>query len=37
MQIAWEVKILDNKKYTALSIPLAEIGKIIGGWKKQLI
>jgi hypothetical protein len=37
LQIAWEIKLVDNKKYAALSIPLAEIGKIIGGWKKQLM
>ncbi len=35
LRIAWEVRALDNKKYSALSIPLAEIGKIIGGWQKQ--
>jgi hypothetical protein len=37
LRIAWEIKLLDNKKYSALSIPLAEIGKIIGGWKKQIV
>ncbi|MDO8467245.1 MAG: four helix bundle protein [bacterium] len=36
LRIAWEIKALDNKKYSVISIPLAEIGKIIGGWKQQL-
>lgn len=36
LQIGWEVKLLDNKKYSAVSIPLTEIGKIIGEWKKQI-
>ena len=35
LRIAWEVRALDNKKYSALSIPLVEIGKIIGGWQRQ--
>jgi len=25
-----------NKKYTALSAPLEEIGKMLGGWNGQL-
>ncbi len=37
LQSAWELKALDNKKFTALSIPLVEVGKMLGGWKKQLI
>lgn len=36
IQIAWEIKALDHKKFAALSIPLNEIGKMIGGWQKQL-
>ncbi len=34
LQILWELKILDNKKYSHLSKHLAEIGKMIGGWQK---
>ncbi|MDD2753394.1 MAG: four helix bundle protein [Candidatus Portnoybacteria bacterium] len=37
VQIAWEIKSLDNKKYIALSERLGEIGKMIGGWQKQLL
>jgi hypothetical protein len=36
LRIAWEIKILDTKKYSALSEPLFEIGKMLGGWKKGL-
>ncbi|MFH1667608.1 MAG: four helix bundle protein [Candidatus Komeilibacteria bacterium] len=37
LMIIWEIKALDNKKYTALSIPLDEIGKMLGGWNGQLL
>ncbi len=37
LQISWEIKTLDTKKYILLSGPLDEIGKIIGGWQKQII
>ena len=32
LQLSWELKILDNKKYVALSEPLNDIGKMLGGW-----
>ncbi|MCC6934804.1 MAG: four helix bundle protein [Candidatus Yanofskybacteria bacterium] len=34
--ILWETKSLDTKKYTALSTPLDEIGRMLGGWSGQL-
>ncbi len=34
--ILWETKSLDNKKYVALSLPLNEVGKMLGGWNGQL-
>jgi hypothetical protein len=37
LQIAWELKALDNKKFAAISVPLVEIGKMLGGWQKQLL
>lgn len=37
LMILWETKTLDNKKYGALSVPLDEIGKMLGGWSGQLI
>lgn len=36
LQIAWELKSLDNKKYIALSEPLTEIGRMLGGWMKGI-
>ena len=36
LMILWETKALDNKKYGALSAPLNEIGKMLGGWNGQL-
>lgn len=35
LQIAWELKDLDNNKYVAISSPLNEVGKMLGGWRKQ--
>ena len=32
LQIAWELKAIDNNKYIILSRQLDEIGKMIGGW-----
>ncbi|OGF72061.1 hypothetical protein A3E35_03700 [Candidatus Giovannonibacteria bacterium RIFCSPHIGHO2_12_FULL_44_22] len=37
LQISWEIKMLDNKKYIALSKPLDEIGKMLYGWKNQVL
>lgn len=36
LMILWETKSLDNKKYIALSAPLDEIGRMLGGWNGQL-
>jgi hypothetical protein len=36
LSILWETKSLDNKKYIALSVPLEEIGRMVGGWYGQL-
>lgn len=35
LQISWEVKAVDNRKYVMLSEPLNEIGKMLGGWVRQ--
>ena len=35
-QMAWEIKSLDNKKYIIISEKLDEIGKMLGGWTKQI-
>jgi hypothetical protein len=37
MQISWEIKAIDTKKYMALSEKIAEIGKMLGGWHNQLV
>lgn len=36
LQLAWELKVIDNKKYVAISSPLVEVGKMLGGWRRQL-
>ena len=36
LQIGWESKLIDNKKYLALSTELNEIGRMLGGWKRGL-
>ena len=36
LQISWEVKSLDNKKYVLLSEKLNEIGRMLGGWIKSI-
>lgn len=37
LMVLWETKSLDDKKYIALSGPLQEIGKMLGGWNGQLL
>ena len=37
LQVAWEIKALDNKKFVLLSERLNEIGKMLGGWIRGLI
>lgn len=36
LQIAWEQKIIDNKIYGLIVLKLEEIGRMLGGWKKNL-
>ena len=36
LQIAWEIKSLDNKKYINISEKLNEVGKMLGGWLKSV-
>jgi hypothetical protein len=35
LQILWEIKAIDNKKYAVLSERLGEIGRMLGGWMRQ--
>ena len=36
LQVAWEIKALDTKKYILISEKLNEIGRMLGGWLRQL-
>ncbi|MBI2279002.1 MAG: four helix bundle protein [Candidatus Brennerbacteria bacterium] len=36
LEVAWEIKELDSKKYIAVSEKLDEAGRMLGGWKKGL-
>ena len=36
IQIAWEVKALDNNKYIILSEPINEVGRMVGGWIRRI-
>ena len=36
LQITWELRAIDDKKFAAVSASLAEVGKMLGGWQKQL-
>lgn len=36
LKVLWELKGFDNQKYILLSTPLAEVGKMIGGWLASL-
>ena len=36
LQIGWELKVLDTKKYAELSHALNEVGKMLGGWRRGL-
>jgi hypothetical protein len=37
LEIAWEIKLLDNKKYIVISEKLNEIGNMLGGWIRKII
>jgi hypothetical protein len=37
VQLTWEIKILDDKKYIALSEKLNGNGKMLGGWHNNLL
>lgn len=37
LQLAWEIKSLDTKKYSHMIEPIANIGKMLGGWRKNLL
>ncbi len=37
LNMLWEAGSLDTKKYAALSAPLEEVGRMLGGWHGQLL
>jgi len=37
LQLAWDMQALDTKKFAHLSESLAEVGRMLGGWRKQLV
>lgn len=36
LKLLWEIKALDTKKYSALSVTVNEVGKMAGGWIKAV-
>lgn len=36
LQLTWELKFLDHKRYQAIATPLVSIGKVLGGWIASL-
>ena len=36
LRVAWEIKSIDNNKYIELSKQLDTIGKMLGGWQRQV-
>lgn len=37
MQLAWDIKAFDDKRYVHLSEQLAQVGRMLGGWRRQII
>ena len=36
LQVAWEIKALDNHKFSTLSQSINEIGRMLGGWHNKI-
>lgn len=36
LAVAWEAKLLSHKQYEEISLKIAEVGKMLGGWRKSL-
>ena len=36
LQMAFEIKAIDSKQLATIIAPLGEVGKMLGGWKKQM-
>lgn len=35
LTVGWEVKVISNRHFEQISIKLEEIGRMLGGWKKN--
>lgn len=36
LRVAWELQVLDNKKYANISEEVESLGRMVGGWKKGI-
>ena len=36
LQMSWEQKVIDHKQYGTLTLLLDEVGRMLGGWKKNI-
>lgn len=36
ISVVWEAKLVSNKQYEEISVKLSEVGKMFGGWRKNL-
>jgi hypothetical protein len=36
LMVSWETKSLDTKKYSSISLPLEEVGRMLGGWLRGI-
>jgi hypothetical protein len=37
LALAWDIRAMDSKKFAHLSEYIAEIGRMLGGWRRQTI
>lgn len=37
LKVTWELKSIETKTYSDLAVSLNDVGKMLGGWQKQLV
>lgn len=37
VQTAWEAKLISTQQFELVSVPIEDVGKMIGGWRKGLL
>jgi len=37
LRVSWETKALDNRHYLVISEQIDEVGRMLGGWQRQLL